>query len=103
MTDTFSEGFNCLIYPGANARPKITEITNIYDEDARYFHSIGAKISMEPVGSQYALYADIGMTEDDRETPREVVVLSGDDSCQDSFKRLRAACEQAKKEMTNEP
>ena len=96
-----SKGFDCLIYPGANARPQMTSITNIYEDDAQFFASIGANTSMEPAGGQYALYADIGMTEDDDETPREVIVLSGADNSQDSFKRLRRECEKALSEATS--
>lgn len=99
--NALSKGFDCLIYPGANARPQMASITNIYEDDAQFFDRIGAKTSMEPAGDQYALYADIGLTEEDDETPREIIILSGSDNSQDSFKRLRAACEQAMAEATS--
>ena len=47
---------------------------------------------MEDTGSDFILYADIGMKNVDGE-PEEIIIFAGQDDCYDAMTRLREECE----------
>lgn len=81
------------IYKRPHGRSEKVNITNVRPSDAEWFEQHHAHISIEDVGNQFAVYADIGIkTEDDE--PYEVIVLSGNKSCEETLADLRKTCTQ---------
>lgn len=84
-------------YLRPNGQTREMDITNIQDEDAIWFESNNVTISMEEINdSTYAIYADIGLYEDDEETPREIIHITGPgESCENALSKIRTMCENA--------
>ena len=76
-----------------DGRKKVTSISNVYPDDASWFEENNVKVSIEEIGDQMAIYADIGKVYDGE--PDEILILSGNMNCQDSLKKLRIECEKA--------
>lgn len=74
-----------------DGRRAVTEISNVYTDDAAWFEQHNVKVSMEDIGDQMALYADIGKVYEGE--PDEVIVLTGSMNCQDALHKLRLECE----------
>lgn len=73
------------------------DIANIRDEDDEWFKSNGVLVSMEEISDHsYAIYADVGLFEDDNETPSEIIYLTNPgETCEDALSKLRGMCEEA--------
>ena len=71
---------------------KVTEtVTKILPEDANWFREHNAVISMEDLGNEMAIYADIGFEIEGE--PDEIIELSCSRSCEETFTALRKQCE----------
>lgn len=81
------------IFHRPSGRQEVTEITKVKPEDAAWFAENRVKVSVEDIGGQFAVYADIGRVVDDE--PDEVLVLSRGMSCEDTMSQLRKECEEA--------
>lgn len=85
------------IYQRPNGNTNLIEITNVYPEDEEWFESRGVLVSMEELSlDRYAIYADVGLTEDDDETPMELIhITKAGETCQEAMSALRKICEEA--------
>lgn len=72
--------------PNGTAVPLI--ITNVYPDDAAWFQSVGAKVSMEETGGQFVCYADVGVADEDGE-PDEAIEIAAGRTCEETLKALR--------------
>lgn len=81
-------------YLRPDGRTEVHEITRVRAEDAEFFKTHGVAISMEDIGGEFAVYADVGMTTEDGE-PDELIELSGTRSCEDTLSALRQQCAEA--------
>lgn len=88
---------NVTFYTRPNGNSIDYDITNVRDEDACWFESNDVTISMEEIDPGiFAIYADLGLLEEDGETPRELIhVTSLNESCEDALNAVRAMCEEA--------
>ena len=93
-------GLDVVIYTRPNGKTQQATIRYIRQEDAEWF-SEHAQVSMEDIGSDIVVYADIGLTEDDGETPRECIEFSKGRSCEDTMSALRAQCEKELREASH--
>lgn len=85
---------NVTIYKKPHGRTEVIDCIHVYPEDEKFFIENNIRISMEDIGGQFAIYADIGkMTPDDE--PDELIQLSGSMDCFDTLKALRVQCEEA--------
>ena len=86
---------NVTFYLRPDGRAREMNIRNVRDEDAAWFESNGVCISMEELhDSTYAIYADVGLYEDDGETPQEIIHVTGPgETCEDALSKLRGMCE----------
>ena len=82
---------NVTIFVKPDARKHAVTVTNILPEDAAWFRSKGALVSMEDLGGEMAIYADIGLAVDGE--PEEAIELSCGRSCKETFSALRKQCE----------
>lgn len=64
------------------------DIKNIFPEDEEYFTRNGISISMEPIGQEFVVYANIGGTYSED----EVLVLSKGRSCEETMAELVDQC-----------
>lgn len=80
------------LYKKPDGRTQVIAVANINDADADWFRANDAKVSMEDIGGQFAIYADVGTKHDDE--PQEALELSRGRSCEETFSALRAQCEQ---------
>lgn len=85
-------------YKSPDGRPLEIDVVNVYEADEAWFRDHNVKISMEDLGDQFAVYADIGRRLPDDVSVDEVLVLSGPMTCQDTLAKLRFECEKALKE-----
>lgn len=87
---------NVTFYLRPDGRTREVDITNVRDEDAIWFESNDVCISMEELNdSTYAIYADVGLYEDDGETPQEIIYVTGPgETCEDALSKLRIMCEE---------
>lgn len=81
-------------YIPPNGKKEVRKITNYKKEDAEFFIKNNVKISMEDLGSQYAIYGLI----DGEPEENEFIVLSSGRSCEDCLTELRGILE---KYLTN--
>ena len=88
---------NVTFYLRPDGRTREMDIANVRDEDAAWFESNDVCISMEELtDSTYVIYADVGLYEDDGETPREIIhVTRPGETCEDALSKLRGMCEGA--------
>lgn len=84
----------CTIYKKPNGNTEVIDMRNIKDEDAKYFEENDIDVSMEEIGNGFAVYADIGVTDEDGE-PDEILVLSNGKTCEETMSKLRQECEAA--------
>jgi hypothetical protein len=84
---------NVTFYLRPDGRAVVETIEHIRPEDAEWFETHNVKVSMEDIGGQFAVYADIGREVDGE--PDEVLVLSGKMNCEDTMSQLRKECEEA--------
>ena len=74
-----------------NGRKAVKTITKILPEDAAWFHEHNANVSMEDLGYETVIYAEIGLEIDGE--PAEAIELSRGRSCEETFSALRKQCE----------
>lgn len=88
---------NVTFYTRPNGNAIDHDITNVRDEDAQWFESNHVTISMEEIDPGiFAIYADVGLLEDDGETPMELIhITSLNESCEDALNTVRTMCEEA--------
>lgn len=84
------------LYKRPNGASETITVANIRDEDAEWFKANNANLSMEDIGGQMAVYADVGLTidNDPDEDPAEAIELSRGRSAEDTFSALRKQCEE---------
>lgn len=84
------------LYKRPNGASETITVANIRDEDAEWFKANDTKLSMEDIGGQIAIYADVGLkiNNDPEEDPAEAIELSCGRSCEDTFSALRKQCEE---------
>ena len=80
-------------YCKPDGRQVVEEITRLHPEDEKFFEDNGISISMEDIGDMFAVYADLGIEDDDGE-PVELLELSQSRSCEDTLKALHIQCEE---------
>ncbi len=85
---------NVTIYKRPDGRAEVIDCRHVHPEDEQFFQQHGVRISMEDIGGQFAIYADIGRVTEDGE-PDELIELSGTRRCEDTLAALRAQCEEA--------
>lgn len=93
------------LYKRPNLRTRCTiavkediRVTLANTSDKTWFEEHNVKISMEDVGGEFALYADIGLTMDDEDEnePYEITLITNEnESFGDAMHRLRELCETA--------
>lgn len=83
------------LYTLPHGRETTTEITKIHDKDADWFKANDAHISMEELRTgQFVLYADVGITLDDGETPDECIyTVPNGENAYTAFHNLRLQAE----------
>ena len=81
------------IFHRPDGRKEAIDIPNVKPEDAEWFQANNVHVSMEDIGGQFAVYADIGREIDGE--PDEILVLSGKMNCEDTMSQLRKECEEA--------
>lgn len=81
------------LYKQPDGRTREIDIKNVLPDDEAFFTRHEIDISMEDVGGMFALYADIGQTDDDGE-PVELIELSQGRSCEETLSALRKLCEE---------
>jgi hypothetical protein len=69
------KGMTVTIYHRPDGHAAEHFIRNVNDDDAQWFVANGVKVSLEDCGAFFAAYADCGLLEDDKETPRDIVVI----------------------------
>lgn len=88
---------NVTFYLRPDGRTREMNITNVRDDDALWFEQNDVTVSMEELNdSTYAIYADIGLYEDDGETPKEIIYVtsSPSESCEEALSNLRIMCQE---------
>ena len=80
------------VYKRPDGRVVETTIYNIRQEDADWFRENNVAVSMEDLGGDFAVYADVGrrLNDDPNEDPDEVIVFAAGRSCEDTMAELRA-------------
>lgn len=81
------------IYKRPDGRTEIIDCRKVRAEDEQFFKQNNVRVSMEDIGGQFAVYADIGREVDGE--PDELIELSGSRSCEDTLAALRQQCEAA--------
>ena len=81
------------LYKRPNGRTQEIDIRNVLPDDEAFFGHHNISISMEEVGGMFAIYADIGQTDEDGE-PIELIELSQDRTCEETLSALRKLCEE---------
>jgi len=82
------------MYLKPNGRLEYAYITNINPEDSEWFTTNEVKVSMEELyQDQFAVYGDLGITDEDGES-YELIVLSEGRSCEETLSELRKNCEE---------
>lgn len=89
------------LYIPPNGRTREIVIANINADDEAWFKAHHAKISLEELGGQNVIYADVGIVEDGEVV--EAIEIDRGRSCWDTMAALRKQCEAmlARKEATN--
>ena len=71
-------------------------IENVYEEDALWLIENNVRISLEHNESLgTTVYGDLELTEEDNQTPREVVVFSNGRPCWETMTEFRKKCAEA--------
>lgn len=81
------------LYKQPDGRMQEIDIKNVLPDDEAFFDHHKIRISMEDVGGMFAIYADIGQTDEDGE-PIELIELSQGRSCEETLSALRKLCEE---------
>ena len=91
---------NVTFYLRPDGRSREMDITNVRDDDAVWFEQNNVAVSMEELNdSTYAIYADIGLYEDDGETNREIIyITSPNEECENALSKLRDMCQKELRE-----
>lgn len=89
---------NAIAFIPPNGRQEAIEIKDISLGDEHFFQAQNARISVEYVGEQFVVYADLGFCSDDG-TPDEAIEISRGRSCKDTFAALRVQCERMIKRL----
>lgn len=88
-----------VLYKRPDGRKENIWIANINEDDRAWFQEKYVRISMEDIGVGYAIWADVGLLDEEGE-PREVTyVTRGDELCADALHKVRLECEQMLKEV----
>ncbi len=74
-----------------NGKREVIQVTKVRPEDEAWFIASSAKLSMEEVGGDVVMYADVGLM--CQGEPEEAIELAGGRSCEDTLSALRAQCE----------
>lgn len=82
------------IYKRPDGRTEVIDCRHVRAEDEAFFKQHGVAISMEDIGGAFAVYADIGKTDEDGD-PDELIEISGSRNCEDTLSALRQQCEAA--------
>lgn len=82
------------IFLRPDGHTQVIDCRKVRAEDEQFFKQHGVAISMEDIGGQFAVYADIGRTDPDG-GPDELIELSGTRNCEDTLTALRQQCEEA--------
>ena len=85
---------NVTIYKRPDGRAEVIDCRNVRPDDEAWFQAHNVQVSMEDIGGQFAVYADIGHTTEDGE-PDELIELSGSRNCEDTLSALRQQCAEA--------
>ena len=80
------------LYKQPDGRTQEIDIKNVLPDDEAFFDHHNISISMEDVGGMFAIYADIGQTDEDGK-PIELIELSQGRSCEETLSALRKLCE----------
>ena len=73
------------IYKRPDGRTQELNITNVYEEDAKFFEDNQVRISMEELNNEFIIY---GTHCDDVDGEYEQIVFSGGRTCQESLHEL---------------
>lgn len=79
------------LYKRPDGRQEIIDVKNILPEDKKWFIENNAIISMEDLGDDFAVYADIGIKDEDGE-PVEVLALASGRTCEQTMNAVRLQC-----------
>lgn len=86
-------------YRKPDGRQEVIDVVNVDPADQQWFEDRDAVLSMEDIGGMYAMYADIGLTDEDGES-LEVMVLSMGKDCVSTIAELRNECVRMLEEET---
>lgn len=73
------------LYKRSDGRTQELDITNVYEEDAKFFEDNQVRVSMEVLNNEFIIY---GTHYDDEGGEYEQIVFSGDRTCQESLHEL---------------
>lgn len=83
-----------ILYTRPDGHAEEIEITNVSEEDAAWFkENDNVEVSMEDIGSTFAVYGTTGDVDEEGE-PIEMVVLSNGRTCTETLYSLRGAIEE---------
>lgn len=73
---------------------KVVTVTEILDEDAKWFKDNNVKVSMEDIGNDFVVFGDVGLKidNDPDEEPDEAIVYARGRSAKETFTELRNLC-----------
>ena len=86
-------GIDVTLYKRPNGATEIIHVTKVRDEDVKWFLENNAKLSMEDLGGDFVVYADVGVTTEDGD-PDEAIEVAMGRSCEDTFAALRKQAEE---------
>jgi hypothetical protein len=92
---------NVTFYKVPNGTAVPLAITNVDPDDAAWFQSVGARVSMEETGGQFVCYADVGVVDEDGE-PDEAVEIAAGRTCEETLKALRIQAQELLTRQTKE-
>lgn len=83
------------LYGDEDLKDQIIDIKDISDEDQVWFEDNNVSVALKRLGeTQFALYGDVGLFEDDNVTPLEIKITAKTiETCRDALHRLRIECE----------
>lgn len=71
----------CTVFIRPNGKKTESVINNISQEDADYINQNNIKVSMEDIGTDYCVWLDDGLKNED-DDPDEIIVLAQGRSCE---------------------
>lgn len=86
------------LYKRPHGRKEVIDMTKIYPEDEQWFVEHDVKISMEDLGFDFVVYADIGLASEDGD-PDEITAFANKRTCEETMKLVRQRCEEALKTL----